>query len=295
MKILLKDRERFIKFLREILALKFTPWYRWHPQIAMRYLPAVEWIRAKAFGSDAQARRGQGLGAKGKQQLTILEIGSGGLGIAPYLKMPVTGVDKEFEPPFHPLLKRVRGDATDLKFGNDSFDVAVSVDMLEHLPKQKRQVVVAEMLRVAKSLVVIGVPCGQEAGEHDRKIKMRLPRPRWPSGPRNDDNSNDDKGFKFLDEQVEYGLPEEIDILHYIKASVKALRKQTQIKIEGNMNLKLREFLMRGWMSKNVLVNILFRKVFLLLIPVFRLLDKEPYYRKMFLVTIKEKAKSKKQ
>src|SRR3990167_9084068 len=196
--------------------------------------------------------------------------------------MPVTGVDKEFEPPFHPLLKRVRGDATDLKFGNDSFDVAVSVDMLEHLPKQRRQVAIGEMMRVAKDLVIIGVPCGKEAEEHDRKMEMRLP------GAAEGGSRNDDKGFMFLSEQVEYGLPEEIDILHYIKASVKALRKQTQIKIEGNMNLKLREFLMRGWMSKNVLVNILFRKVFLLLIPVFRLLDKEPYYRKMFLVTIKE-------
>ena len=272
-------------FLRELAALRFTPWYRWHPQIAMRYLPAVEYIK--------RCQKRPGLSGKGQAlsilALSILEVGSGGLGIAPYLKMPVTGVDKEFEPPFHPLLKRVVGDATELTFPNDSFDVVISIDMLEHLPKQKRQVAVLEMLRVAKSLVVIGVPCGQEAGEHDRKIKMRLPRPRWPSGPRNDDNSNDDKGFKFLDEQVEYGLPEEIDILHYIKASVKALRKQTQIKIEGNMNLKLREFLMRGWMSKNVLVNILFRKVFLLLIPVFRLLDKEPYYRKMFFVEIENR------
>ena len=266
-------------FFSEIAALRFTPWNRWHPQIAMRYLPVVEYIKHKQTYQEVHQKR-PGLFRKG-QAFSVLEVGSGGLGIAPYLKMPVTGVDKEFEPPFHPLLKRVSGDATKLDFPNNSFDVVISMDMLEHLPKQKRQIAVIEMLGVAKSLAVIGVPCGREAGEHDREMKMRLPRS--PRRPR-----NDDKGFRFLDEQVEYGLPEEIDILHYIKVAAKDLGKRIEVEIKGNMNLKLREFLMRGWMSKNVLVNILFRKVFLLLIPVFRMLDKEPYYRKMFFVEIIE-------
>jgi len=262
------------KFFAEIFALRFTPWYRWHPQIAMRYLPVVEVI-GNLKRSDLGVRQGR--------TLSVLEVGSGGLGIGPYLKMPVTGVDKEFESPFHPLLKRVKGDAVDLKFSDNSFDVVISMDMLEHLPKQKRQAAVNEMIRVAKNLVVIGVPCGKEAEEHDRKMKTRLPRP-VKDGARNDDIS-----FRFLDEQVEYGLPEEIDILHYIKAAAKELRKEIKVEIKGNMNLKLREFLMRGWMSKNILVNILFRKMFLLLIPVFRLLDKEPYYRKIFFIEIENR------
>jgi hypothetical protein len=201
--------------------------------------------------------------------------------------MPVTGVDKEFEPPFHPMLKRVRGDATRLAFPNNSFDVVISMDMLEHLPKNKRQAAMTEMLRVGKNLIVIGVPCGQEAERHDKRIWMRLPRPAKSGLPPEADRRNDDKSFKFLEEQVEYGLPEEIDILHYIKAAATELKKQIKIEIKGNMNLRLRSFLMWGWMSKNILVNILFRKVFLLLIPVFRILDKPPYYRKIFFVTVR--------
>lgn len=34
-------------FLKEITALKFTPWYRWHPKIVLRYLPVVEWMQRK--------------------------------------------------------------------------------------------------------------------------------------------------------------------------------------------------------------------------------------------------------
>ena len=259
-------------FLRELAALRFTPWYRWHPQIAMRYLPAVEYIK--------RCQKRPGLSGKGQAlsilALSILEVGSGGLGIAPYLKMPVTGVDKEFEPPFHPLLKRVVGDATELTFPNNSFDAVISVDMLEHLPKNKREIAVLEMLRVAKRLVVIGVPCGKISMEHDLKIRDDYLRHR-------------SAGYKFADEQIKLGLPDEIDILHYIKSAVRQLNKKVEITVKGNFNLKLREFLMRGWMSKNVLVNILFRKVFLLLIPVFRLLDKEPYYRKMFFVEIENR------
>ncbi len=300
-------------FLNEIVALRFTPWYRWHPNIALRYLPIIEWMQRKFKVQSS------------KFKVSVLEVGSGGLGMAPYLKMPVTGVDKEFEPPFHPLLKRVRGDATDLKFPNNSFDVVISVDMLEHLPKDKRGVAVKEMLRVAKKLVAIGVPCGKEAEEHDRKMMNQFQNSFFGSGPgasllparrpppplvnarsgvralggvparttRNLESfeigsmdSLNDWGLRFLKEQVEYGLPEEIDILHYIEAAARDLRKSVKVEIKGNMNLKLREFLMRGWMSKNILVNIVFRKLFLILIPIFRLLDKEPFYRKIFFVTI---------
>ncbi len=276
-------------FFSEVAALKFTPWYRWHPNVALRYLPVVERIR-NLKRTVLSVRKGQ--------SFTVLEVGSGGLGIAPYLKMPVTGVDKEFEPPFHPLLKRISGDATKLVFPNNSFDVVISMDMLEHLPKNKRRVTVLEMLRVAKKLVIIGVPCGKEAEKHDKDIAIVLldSSARAKALARNNggasgrsarDDEGVDKGIKFLEEQVEYGLPEEIDILHYIKAAGKELGKKIEVEIKGNMNLKLRKFLMRGWMSKNVLVNVVFRKLFLFLIPMFRLLDREPFYRKIFFVIIK--------
>lgn len=242
------------QLISELAALKFTPWYRWHPQLAIRYLPVVEKI-------------------KENPKLRILEVGSGGLGIAPYLKRPVMGVDIKFEPPIHYQLKPIIGTATDLKFKDNSFDAVISMDMLEHLPKQKRQTAILEMLRVAKSMMVIGVPCGKEAEKHDRKIHDEY-------------KKKHQKEFRFSKEQLIYGLPEETDILHYIKKSADQLGKKVKIRVEGNMNIKMREFLMSGWISDNWLTNVLFRKVFLLFIPLFRLLEKPPYYRKVFFIEI---------
>lgn len=247
-------------FLSDLAALRGTPWYRWHPNIALRYLPVVERVKKLKVKNE---------------KLKVLEVGSGSLGIAPYLKGPVTGLDREFEPPFHPLLNRVVGDGTKLKFANASFDAVISVDMLEHLAKDKRQAAIYEMMRVARGWVILGVPCGKFAQKHDRKI-------------RDDYIKRRKAGYKFANEHIKLGLPEEIDILRYIKAAARDLRKEIEIEIEGNMNLRLRSFLMLGWMSKNIFVNILFRKVFLLLIPVFRWLDRPPYYRKIFFVVIRK-------
>lgn len=249
-----------MRLLNELFALKWTPWYRWHPQLAMRYLPVVEWIRRQQS-------------AINNRQSTILEVGSGGLGIAPYLKQPVTGVDLQFDPPIHPFLTPVVGDATNLKFPDNSYDIVVSMDMLEHLPKEKRQRAISEMLRVAREIVVIGVPCGKASEGQDGQLRREY-RDRYG------------KDFPFLQEQVEYGLPNETDILGYINSANQASKKNVTVTVNGNTNLQLRAFLMKGWMSTNLIVNLLFRKVFLLLIPLFRFFDQPPYYRKVFFVRI---------
>lgn len=253
------------KFLSELGTLKFTPWYRWHPQLAIRYLPVVEEIKDLKRSDLA----GQG------QTLRVLEVGSGGLGIAPYLKQLVTGIDIKFEPPRYPLLKPINGDAINLEFANDSFDVVVSMDMLEHLSREKREKAVTEMLRVAKKRVIVGVPCGEQAIKHDQKMA-------------NVYVSKNASSFRFIDEHLEFGLPEEADILSYIKDGAKKVGKKVKIQIKGNMNIKMREFLMRGWTSKNWLTNIIYRKLFLLLVPMLRMMDGPPYYRKIFFARIED-------
>ena len=62
------------------------PLHRWHPTLALRYLPMLKYIN----NSD-----------------TVLEVGSGTLGIGPYLKRNFTGVDIEFSGPKWPKMKRV--------------------------------------------------------------------------------------------------------------------------------------------------------------------------------------------
>lgn len=238
-----------------------TLWYRWHPELALRYLPVVDFIKAK----------GQGLKAKGQTQLKILEVGSGGLGIAPYLKMPVTGVDIEFKPPFHPQLTRVIGKAEKLDFADKSFDVVISLDMIEHLPPSKREKAIFEMLRIAKSSVIVGVPCGVAAAKHDMELRQEYLQVHK-------------KEFPFLQEQVEYGVPDKTDIIAYINKAGKKLDKKIKLVVLGNENMMTRKFLMKGWMSSNFLINIFFRKILLPAIPLFRLIERPPYYRQIFYV-----------
>ena len=212
---------------------------------------------------------------EGKHELRILEIGSGGLGIAPYLKMPVTGVDVEFKPPFHPLLTKVVGKAEKLDFADKSFDVVINSDMLEHLPHHKREKAIFEMIRVAKLSVIVGVPCDALAAEHDMELRHEYLKTHKTE-------------FPFLKEQVEYGLPDKTDIIAYIENASKQLDRKIKLTVSGNENMTTRKFLMRGWMSSNFLVNVFFRKILLPFIPLLMLLERPPYYRKIFFVEITE-------
>jgi len=52
----------------------------------------------------------------------------------------------------------LQSDGTRLPFGDGSFDVVITVDTLEHLPEDRRQAFVNELLRVAGGYVVITGP-----------------------------------------------------------------------------------------------------------------------------------------
>lgn len=233
----------------------FGIFYRWHPAIALRYLPFVDEIKNMRNAQD------------------VLEVGSAGLGISPYLRREVTGVDIDFTPPFSNFLKRVKGSATKLPFGNSSFDVVLSVDMLEHLKDKDREKAIAEMLRVARRKVFIGVPSGELAHKEDiilhKLYKAKLGR-----------------RYKFFEEQIQEKLPEKDMLLTMIQKAASANKKSITVKIIGNENIAMHRFLMKGWMAKNLLKDIFFRKILLFAIPLLRTLDKSPYYRLLFFVTI---------
>lgn len=234
----------------------FGIFYRWHPAIALRYLPFVESIQRM------------------KNVKNILEVGSDGLGVVPYLKRQVTGVDVSFRPPFHPLLKRVKASVAHLPFPNSSYDVVISVDMLEHLKKHDRKRAIMEILRVAKKRVFIGVPCGREAYASDVILH-------------GDYKNKYGREFHFITEHIKTGLPEKTEIYNMIMQTSNQLHKNLQIKIYGNENLILHKILMEGWMTKNLLVDIFFRKILLFAIPILRIIDRSPYYRQLFFIDIK--------
>lgn len=231
--------------------------YRWHPKIALRYLPIVREIRQAKLTNP-----------------TVLEIGSGSLGIAPYLKKKVTGLDLYFPSPHFPLLYEVTGSGTDIPFSDKSFDFILSVDMLEHIARTARKKAIEEAVRVCKRELIIAVPCGRYAIEHDKRLAHRY-------------KQKFGKDFTFLKEHIQYGLPTQSEIKALITSAATKYDRQFILQTRGLLNISVRDFLMQGWMTKSKMFDFLFRKVFLLGIPILRLCNFEPTYRKMFFVQFK--------
>lgn len=230
---------------------------RWHPKVALRYLPIVKEIKRLKLNNS-----------------NMLEIGSGSLGITPYLNRKVTGIDLDFFGPQTDLLTKVRASAINIPFDNRSFDVVLMVDVIEHLPENDRKKALEEGFRIAKKLLVISVPEGKDAFLEDKIISDYY-------------YHIYKKEFPFLQEHRKYKLPENKFVNDTIKElSVKYKRKVDIIKT-GNVNMRLHRFLMKGWITKSLLIDIIFRKVFLLLIPVFTRLNWEPTYRKIYFIRYK--------
>ena len=230
--------------------------WRQHPEAALRYFPVVSEIKKRKL-----------------EKAKILEVGSGSLGIIPYLKTSIDGLDVDFSGPKTSLLNKIKGSADNLPFRKNSYHVVISVDVLEHLPKEIREKAIYEMLRVAKKLAVIVIPTGELSEEQDHQLQAH-----WQKifNTRN----------QFLDEHVKFGLPPRDTILVAIDKSQRKLGKTTKVKSFPNLNLQVRNILMRTWISKNRLSYYLYMKGFLLLLPVLRLANFGNCYRTVFVIEL---------
>jgi hypothetical protein len=123
---------------------------------------------------------------------TVLEVGSGSEGIAYWLPdRDATSVD--------PAVPGREGDARSLGFPERSFDVAVALDMLEHIRPDERSGVLRELVRVARRRVILGFPSGARAFEVDVGLGRMLDR-RGQTRP------------AWLDEHLRHGFPDASDV-----------------------------------------------------------------------------------
>jgi SAM-dependent methyltransferase len=197
---------------------------------------------------------------------SLLEIGSGSVGIGKFHHGSFVGCDISFlYPPKAPMIP-VIGSGALLPFGDQSFDVVVASDVLEHIPRDKRMSVVREALRVTRKVAVFGFPSGQIALECDHKLaadydRRGFHRPQW------------------LKEHLQYQPFPTVELFQ-------ELRDEWHISSFDNENVVFHNWTMRQEMYR---VGVCSFMILLTLLPrvmerMLQRADREPYYRKIVVV-----------
>ncbi len=142
------------------------------------------------------------LDAKNKS-LKIIDLGGHKGHTGDFLSSDTVTILDVFDEVYDGYLK---GDATKMTFPDDSYDVAVSFDTFEHIPKDLRRAFVAEASRVAKYAAIIAAPF-EDNQKNVRHTEIK---------------ANDiyklvtGKDHPWLQEHIEYGLPDQTLIEKYI-------------------------------------------------------------------------------
>lgn len=93
---------------------------------------------------------------QGVNKLKVLDVGGSGSILAEFVKVDLTIVD--ILPNKDKLLNYVQGSALAMPFADKSFDVVLSCDVLEHIPKADREMFLKECSRVTKDLMIVAAP-----------------------------------------------------------------------------------------------------------------------------------------
>lgn len=229
-------------------------YYRMHPETAIRYFPIVKLLKKLKLD---------------KSQ--ILEVGSGSYGISPYLRKNITGVDMSFDEPEYHRLRRVIGSAEKLPFKNNQFAVVILSDVLEHLPQKIREKSLLEAIRVARRVVIVSGPFGEEAFNQDKILAEYSLKKTGQMHP-------------YFKDHLELGIPEVSNVKKWVEKS----KKVQEVKIIGSyFNLGLRKQLMKLFISKRKLIFYFYLKGLMPLVPLLRYFNNKPCYRTLMLINLK--------
>lgn len=102
--------------------------------------------------------------------MTILEVGVGNKTVSNYLKqhgfdVTTCDIDEELGPDYVADIRR-------LPFNDNSYDVVMACEILEHLPWEEVQGVLEELHRVTKKYIIVSIACSRAAFE----LVFRFPR-----------------------------------------------------------------------------------------------------------------------
>jgi len=258
--ILSKSGRRFLKKLFLVS----------RPNVALRYHPVASYIKKS-----------------GLKDPSILEVGSGSIGITRYLRQKVTGIDIRFSGPKTGYLEEVTGSALELPFEDESFDFAIALDVLEHMPPSDRAKVISEMMRIAKRSVIVGIPSGSAAENWEEKAREFCER----KINRIKDESKKRillQRSNFLREHSQNGLPQESEILSHIQKTTKLFSRASKIKVVKNQSVLVWYMLALGMMRLNTARWLVTAVIATMFLPLLHHLKWGGYYRKLFFVRLSD-------
>jgi hypothetical protein len=117
---------------------------------------------------------------------TVLGVGAGAHGLSLYWPGKVVQTDISFDaaPADRAgVATLVAASADALPFGDGAFDIAVSIDMVEHLPPEIRASSISELCRVSRRAIVVAYPVGEVAARADKAVAAALRARRYPIPP----------------------------------------------------------------------------------------------------------------
>lgn len=93
---------------------------------------------------------------QGAKKLKVLDVGGAGSILSEFIDIDLTILD--MLPNEHKAKNYVKGDALAMPFADKSFDVVVSCDVIEHIPKDSRSAFLKESARATKDLLIVAAP-----------------------------------------------------------------------------------------------------------------------------------------
>ncbi len=226
---------------------------RGYPDWALRYAPV--------------ARRLSKGGLAGKR---ILEIGANENGLARFVSARIVSADLSLEQVQAARRRQsivpVQADLAALPFADDSMEVCVCMDTLEHIPPENREKAIASILRVLhpRGRAVIGFPSGEEAAAAEARVRAAYA-------------AHCQRTIPWLEQHRAQSLPDAdmvFDCVHDLAGGAYRVTR------EGNAPLRLWEWtwkvLMCGWPGYG---NAAFQAALRLLTPLLLVSRREPFYR----------------
>lgn len=188
--------------------------------------------------------------AKSKN-LNLLDVGSNGIGFGAYnnfSNVKQTNIDiQDFDKEViknNPHIDFITYDGSVFPFGDNSFDIVVCSDTLEHIPLEYREKFIEENFRVSKNLVVFTFPVKSSALFEKILYYATF------------------KKSSFLREHIEYGLPDPSSFEEKSKTSGFTIVGKTEninrflwipVKLLSSLELRLWRKKSKEWMFERFL------------------------------------------